>query len=265
MHGKTYLGEKLKGKAEWALGNDSDFYRIPKFPNKDSSFNDDILGVTGNKHPDHIAGIILESYRGWDAKFMPRKYVKEVMAFAKKHNIPVCFDEIQGGFWRTGKLFSYEHYDIEPDLICVGKGLGGGIPISAVLGKAYLLDSADDLTSTFAGNTLCCASDLGNLSNLEKIDKEYLRVKELLMFFRLRKLKKKYLIISKVRSKGLLGAIIFDKVSTATKLCKLAEERGLLLVYTGKRSVKLGPPLTISTEVLLQACDIIEECIKELK
>ena len=189
----------------------------------------------------------------------------DIEEFANNYDIPIVFDEIQGGFWRTGRLFSYQHYDIQPDLVVVGKGLGGGIPISAVLGRAYLLDNAEDLTSTFAGNTLCCASALGNLENLHKIDKIDLLNRSRVLAVGLKKLAYNYPLIKKVRSKGFLSAIIFKEERTATELCRLTEKRGLLLVYTGKSSVKLGPPLTTPTSVIVQALNIIEECLNELQ
>ncbi len=268
MHGKTFIGEKLKGTAKWVKGKIGDdyneFFNITKFPDKDSNFMDDISELLNTTHTNHIAGIILESYRGWDARFMPTRYVKDVEKFSNNYDIPIVFDEIQGGFWRTGRLFSYQHYDIQPDLIVVGKGLGGGIPISAVLGKAYLLDSAEDLTSTFAGNTLCCASALGNLEELDKIDKIDLLNRSTILAVGLKKIAYNYPLIKKVRCKGFLGAIIFKDVGGATELCRLAEKRGLLLVYTGKSSVKLGPPLTTPTSVLVQALNIIEECLSKI-
>lgn len=281
MHGKSFLAEKLKGNQGWAKSHDIDFWTLP-FPSKKSVFMNDIKDMLIPNEPEDIAGFIFEPYQGWSGKFMPKQYVQDIFKFTKKYNIPVCFDEIQGGFWRTGKLFSYEHYNVEPDLVCLGKGLGGGVPISAVLGKAELLDGADDLTSTFSGNPLCCAAALGNLENLDKINKLDLEYASTGLKDWLKYLKRKYPVIKYARSKGLLGAIIFKDTKTATKLCKLAEKKGLLLVYTTRNSVKIGPPLTICEgnkewwfrlgcqqrlipTDLYKGLEILENCVKELK
>jgi len=265
MHGKTFLGEKLRGVNEWALGHDPDFYKISHFPNDTSSFSNDMAVLTGKMHPSNIAGIILEPYRGWSARFMPKNYVKEVFKFAHKYNIPVCFDEIQGGFWRTGKLFAYEHYGVKPDLVCVGKGLGGGVPISAVLGKAELLDIADDLTSTFSGNPLSCAGALENLCNLEKIDKAELETRAGILKYTLRIFQQRHPIIRGTYSKGLLASVIFPSTYLATKCYKKAMKKGLLVVYTGKSSIKIGPPLNIPQGVLIDGLRVLELAIKETK
>ena len=264
MHGKTLLAEKLKGMNEWALSHDHDFYKIWQFPNKNSNFLSDMAVLIRKISPDNIAGFIFEPYRGWNAKFMPKKYVKEVFKFAKKYNIPVCFDEVQGGFWRTGNLFAYEYYKVKPDLVCVGKGLGGGIPISAVLGKAEILDIAGDLTSTFAGNPLSCAGALKNLYDLEKLNKQELKIKSRILETNLKYLLNKYNIITEAHSKGMLASIIFQNTHTATECYKKALKNGLLVVWTGKPSIKIGPPLTISQERLIQGLKILEKTLKEL-
>jgi len=264
MHGKSFLGEKLKGINEWALAHDPDFFRIWSFPSKESNFLEDIANLTGKMAPDNIAGIILESYRGWNAKFMPKKYVKDIFKFAKKFNIMVCFDEVQGGFWRTGKLFAYQHYEVEPDLVCVGKGLGGGVPISAVLGKAKILDLADDLTSTFSGNPISCAGALGNLIELEKLDHNVLKETSSILVQRLEEFKRKYSIVKEVHSKGLLASIIFPKTHIATEIYHKALKKGLLVVVTGRHSIKIGPPLIITKDEITKGLNILEEIIKEL-
>ena len=261
MHGKTYLGEKLKGTAEWVGGNDAEFYRISKFPDKDSNFLGDMAEFLDENKGDNIAGFLLESYRGWDGRFLPTDYVHQIFTFAKPRNIPICFDEIQGGFWRTGTMFSYEHYGVEPDLITVGKGLGGVIPISAVLGRADLIDCCDDLTATFSGNPLSCAAALGNLSNLQEISKEDLYARSNFLKQSLQGFVDKYKLVKGVHSKGLLGAIIFEEVSTADKCYQMALLEGLLLVQTGKKSIKIGPPLVIALKDLMKGLRILEKVL----
>jgi len=254
MHGKTRLTEALNGK--W-INNE---VKTISFPNKNSSFKEDFEYID----PSKIYGIILESYQGWSARFMSKDYIKDLIKYSKKHNILICFDEVQGGFWRTGKLFAYEHYEIKPDLVCLGKGLGGGVPISAVIGKAKLLDIADDLTATFSGNPLSCAGALSNLKILDELNKEHLIIKSTSLRSALLRFRVDYLAVKRISCKGLLGGIVFKDTKTATKVCKLAEKKGLLVVYTDRESVKLGPPLTIPLDKLQEGIKILESCIKEL-
>ena len=76
---------------------------------------------------------MLETFQGWAALFYPKEFIQEVNSYAKKYNMLIAFDEMQAGFGRTGKLFGYEHYNVEPDLICLGKGASSGLPLSIVL------------------------------------------------------------------------------------------------------------------------------------
>src|SRR4030042_2808904 len=91
-------------------------------------------------NPDEVAGVFLQTFRGRDAKFMPYDWVRTWYKWAQENNIPIGFDEMQSGFARTGKWFGYQHFDIQPAFITVGKALGGGVAISAVMGKKGLID-----------------------------------------------------------------------------------------------------------------------------
>jgi len=268
MHGKTMLAEQLKGRTEknkWAFGALSNIFQLC-FPSKNEKFTfGDMQGL--NDWKGLIGGIIIESYQGWSGRFYPKKYIQDLCKWAKENNILVCFDEIQAGFGRTGKLFAYEHYEIEPDLITIAKAFGNGMPISAVVGRKEILDVADDLSSTQSGNPICCASALATINYLSEnklIEKSanlgcYLSAK-------LNEFKTLFPeLITEVNSKGLLGAIIFKDKDIAKKVCYNAMKRGLLLVYTGRESIKIGPPLTITLGALLEGLKVIKTSIKEFK
>ncbi len=248
MHGKTWLTECLKGTYQ----NES-IITLP-FPEKDEQF------IPLKYHSD-ILGIIIESYQGWSARLYPTKYIQDLCEWAKKNKILVCFDEIQSGIGRTGKLFCYEHYKVKPDLVCISKGLGGGLPISAVLGRKELFQ-VDDLSSTQSGNPVCCASALATLEELEKI-LPVISFKNVILYGGLVHLKYKYTSIKEINSIGLVGAIIFNSAEQANKVIYRAFEKGLLLVKTGRESIKIGPPLTIPTEKILEGINIINNSIKE--
>ena len=138
MHGRTMGAEMLKGSAKtsgWIGYMDPNIHHLPfpypwNAPDGKAGLYDwaahfrrdmDALRNAG-VDPKNICGFMIESYQGWGAVFYPKAYIQELVRFAREHNILVTFDEIQGGFGRTGKMFVYEHYDVEPDLLCLGKG-----------------------------------------------------------------------------------------------------------------------------------------------
>ena len=217
-----------------------------------------------------LAGIIIESYQGWSARFYPQYFIDSLFKQAKELNVPICFDEIQGGFGRTGKMFAYEHYDVEPDLVCLGKGLTGSLPVSAVIGRAKYMDCLPEgeLSSTHSGNPVGCAAGLGNLEEFSKDNFKIVgesKQKGEVLHDRLNGLKDKYPdFIVEINGKGLLAGIITKTTDQADLVCELAKQRGLLLVHTGRESIKIGPPLTIPVDALVEGVDVIDECFGEL-
>ncbi len=209
--------------------------------------------------PDSIAAVIFESYQAWNALFYPKQYVQSAARWCKRNGALLIFDEVQAGFGRTGKLFGFEHYDVRPDLVVCGKALGGGLPISAVLGRAELLDSDPELTSTHSGNPVCCAAALAMLDVLEK-EKLVQRAARLgpLIEARLREMR------FPVHGKGMVWSANLSDIKKADSICELAAKRGLLLLRTRRGTVKIGPPLTIPEKQLWEGLDILGEVIKEL-
>jgi 4-aminobutyrate aminotransferase-like enzyme len=288
MHGRTMAAEMLKGDSEsssWIGYRDPNFYQLP-FPypwtaeheseDWERRFEEDIEALK-KKGLDcsNIAGFIIESYLGWGAIFYPEKYIQALVAFAKKYDAIVTFDEIQGGFGRTGKLFTYQHYGVEPDLLCLGKALSGSLPLSAVIGSRRIMDlpAVGSMSSTHSANPLCCAAGLANLEAIEEDNLvEESRRKGKILHDRLNRLKARFPDrIAYIFGKGLLaGVILKDPVTGkpdgifASRICEKAMQKGLLLVHTGRESVKIGPPLVISDEALNEGLDVIEECFTEL-
>lgn len=290
MHGRTMGAEMLKGdlrQSAWIGYRDPNMHHLP-FPYpwtaKDSfdkkydwakCFREDMnaLKVKGLNF-DNIAGFMIESYLGWGAIFYPIEYIKALADFAKEHGCLITFDEIQGGFGRSGKLFIYQHYDVEPDLLCLGKALSGSLPLSAVIGSQKIMDLPEfgSMSSTHSANPLCCAAGLANLEAIEsgKLIAESAR-KGSILHQRLSELKKKYADrISWIFGKGLLAGVLFKDPETgnpdgffASRVCEKAMQRGLLLVHTGRESIKIGPPLTIPDEALEEGLDVFDEAIAE--
>jgi len=287
MHGRTMGAEMLKGdphKSAWIGYMDPNMYHLP-FPypwiaegshNWRKGFEKDMedLKAKGLKF-DNIAGFIIESYLGWGAIFYPPEYIKALVDFARQYHCLVAFDEIQGGFGRTGKLFVYEHYGVEPDLLCLGKALSGSLPLSAVIGSKKVMDLPEfgSMSSTHSANPLCCAAGLANLEAMESCNliEESAR-KGKILHDRLNAIKEKHLDkIAYVFGKGLLAGIIFKHPKTGdpdelfpSRVCELSMQKGLLLVHTGRESIKIGPPLTIPDDALREGLDVFEESIAEV-
>ena len=290
MHGRTMGAEMLKGdphQSAWIGYRDPNMHHLP-FPYpwaaKDSfdkkydwarQFEEDIQALEARGLCfDNIAGFIVESYLGWGAIFYPIEYIKALADFAKEHDCLITFDEIQGGFGRSGKLFTYQHYDVEPDLLCLGKALSSSLPLSAVVGSQRIMDLPEfgSMSSTHSANPLCCAAGLANLKAIESgnLVAESARKGEII-HHRLNILKEKHSDrISYISGKGLLAGIIFKHPKTGkpdgyfpSRVCEKAMQKGLLLVHTGRESIKIGPPLTIPDEALEEGLDVIDEAIAE--
>ncbi len=205
-------------------------------------------------------GLIVESYYGYNAEFHDKGWIQELCAEAQDNNIPVCFDEVQAGFGRTGKMFGFEHYDVKPDLIVVGKALSGCLPISAVIGRADLLDAPDDLSSTHTGNPICCAAALANLEILESehlVDRAFEFGQKLATG--LPELFPDYTI----RGNGMVWAIDLQNVELANLVVDIAADKGVLMVKTHKGTLKIGAPLIIPWEVLCLGLVRVRNAIQE--
>ncbi|MCX6722175.1 MAG: aspartate aminotransferase family protein, partial [Candidatus Staskawiczbacteria bacterium] len=260
MHGRTMGAEMLKGDPKgsaWIGYKDPNVHHlIFPYPWNPREFKKDMEELQKREgfDADDICGFIIEPYQGWSGNLFPKEYIKELFDFARKHNSLVTFDEVQGGFGRTGKLFVYQHYGVEPDLICLGKALSGSLPLSAVVGRKEIMDLPEtgSMSSTHSANPLCCAAALANIEFIKKknLVKESERKGKILHSY-LNKLQKKFPnYISYIFGKGLLAAIITtnpgDKKpdgSVSSRVCEKAMQKGLLLVHTGRESIKIGPPL----------------------
>ena len=277
MHGKTLgalmVGGKTKEK-HWITNHDPHMHHLP-FP-KDSS-GDEVFhnhmkqleqsGVDLST----IAAFMVESYQGWGALFYPKNYIKALRKWADDNHAIVIFDEIQAGFGRTGKLFAYEHYEVEADLVCCGKGISSGLPLSAVLGRSELIDVDLSLNSTHGGNPVCCAA---TLASLELLESENLIVeserKGVILKQELTRIKNHFPSRIEIFGKGLVFAIHVRKSSTneldvelVDKIIEKAMQQGVLLIRTGTGTIKIGPPLSIADDALIEGVSVIEEIISD--
>jgi len=162
---------------------------------------------------------------------------------------------------------------VKPDLLCCGKGMGGGIPVSGVIGKSKIMDLPEigDMSSTHSANPLSCGAGLAVIDEIKSknLISESKRKGKILLS-ELEKIKSKFPnIIKYVFGKGLIAAILFKNIKkpkqTNLMVSKIVEhcmQSGLLVVHTGRESIKIGPPLTISDAALLEGIQVLKDSIK---
>ena len=286
-HGRTLGAQMMSSnisQRSWIGYQDCDIHHIP-FPypwelngrSGEEFLNDGLqeLAYKGVNLAVDICGVMLETFQGWGAIFYPNDFIQAFEKFCRQHNILLVFDEMQAGFGRTGRKFGFEHYGVAPDLIACGKGMGGGVPLSAVIGRAEIMDlpAVGNMSSTHSANPLVCAAGLAVIDELEERDLvgEAARKGEIL-FKGLFLLKERFPEhISSVLGKGLIAAVLFRSPATGaadavftSQVAERCMQKGLLVVHTGRESIKIGPPLTISDHALLEGIDVLGEAIAEL-
>ena len=186
----------------------------------------------------------------------------------------MIFDEVQAGFGRTGKKFGFEHYGVVPDLICMGKGISSGLPLSGVMGRVEIMDlyPPGSMTSTHTGNPIGCASVIANLEIIEQENLvENAQKVGAIMHEALQKLVTKYEIAGACHGKGLVAGLQIVEPGTKTpdkhlafKICTKIIEKGVMLFSpVGKATLKISPPLCITGDAILEALQVIDEAIEE--
>ena len=218
----------------------------------------------------NTAAFMVEPIQGEAGVIIPDdNYLKGVRELCSQYNVLFIADEVQTGMGRTGRRICCEHSDVKPDLLVLGKALGGGVlPVSAVLGnnEVMLTLKPGQHGSTFGGNPLACAVAMASLSVLEneRLSENAEKMGEL---FRSRIQSIESGLVLAQRGKGLLNAIDikpFGNGKTAWDVCIELMKRGLLAKQTHTHTIRFAPPLTINSEELNKACDIIEETLKSL-
>jgi 4-aminobutyrate aminotransferase-like enzyme len=286
-HGRTLGAQMMSNnlaQRDWIGYQDADIHHIP-FPypwvlngSSPEAFLEtglSRLAASGIDLSKDICGFMLETFQGWGAVFYPPEFVKAIEAICRKNNILLAFDEMQAGFGRTGSAFGFQHYGVTPDLIACGKGMGGGVSLSGVLGRAEIMDLPDigNMSSTHSANPLVCAAGMAVIEEIESrnlID-EAARKGEIL-FNALHELQVLYpKRIERLLGKGLIAAVLFRHPETGnadplftSRVAELCMQKGLLVVHTGRESIKIGPPLTILDKALLEGVSVLGEAISEI-
>jgi acetylornithine/N-succinyldiaminopimelate aminotransferase len=178
------------------------------------------------------------------------EYMKGVREICDEKGILLIFDEVQCGLGRTGKLFGYEHFGVEPDIFTLAKALGGGFPIGALVAKEHVAKAFEpgDHGSTFGGNPLACAAGLAVIETMinEKLVENSSSCGEYFIE-KLKELKSKFSIINEVRGKGLMIGVELETEKAGDVKAKLLE-KGFLVGTVGAKIVRMLPPLIITRQ-----------------
>jgi len=221
-------------------------------------------------NPKEYAAIIIEPYQGWSAEFASTSYMKKVRSWCDEYGVILIIDEIQSGFGRTGKLFAFNHFDITPDIIVCAKGISSSLPLSCVITNNKLANSDMSYNSTHGGNPIAVAASNASVSYLleNNLIKESERKGEVLKL-ELNKWKLEMPnYIKKVNCMGLLAGVFVESpdgnnIDFVDKIIEVAMRKGLLSIRTQSGTIKIGPPLTISDEALIEGVNVLKESLIE--
>ncbi|TDP60976.1 aspartate aminotransferase family protein [Flavobacterium dankookense] len=238
----------------------------PLIPDVDFiTFNneDDIQKITTK-----TAGIILESIQGGAGFIEPKNdFLAKVKKRCEEVGALMIIDEIQPGFGRTGKLFGYENYNVVPDVVIIGKGMAGGMPVGGFIANSNYMDllSHDPKLghiTTFGGHPVIAAASLATLKEI--LDKDYAA-----QSLKKEKLFRELLVhplIKEIRGKGLMLAAMTSDAEITNKLIFKCQDKGLILFWLlfETKAIRISPPLTISEDEIREGCGIIIEAMNEV-
>ena len=262
---KSYHGSTQGALSLLGLENQKEGYR-PLIPgSRFIRFNNlkDLNQITTK-----TAAVILETIQGGAGFVLPKNdYLKKVKKRCEEVGSLLILDEIQPGFGRTGSFFGFEHYSVEPDIVVMGKGMGGGLPVgafsaSSLLMKVLMNNPKLGHISTFGGNPVIAAACLATLRELR--DSNIIRqIKKKEALFRD---ELKHEKIKEIRGKGLMLAIILKDSDTANKVVLRCMDKGLLLFWLlwEKKAVRISPPLIIKEKEIRKGCAIIRDVLDNI-
>jgi 4-aminobutyrate aminotransferase len=224
--------------------------------------------------PEEVAAIFVEPIQGEGGYVVaPTIFMRELREICDRHGILLVVDEVQSGAGRTGKWWAVEHTGVQPDIVCMAKGIASGMPLGVCMTRAEIMDwKPGSHASTFGGNPVCMAAAMATLDVLEREGLENAAKVGGGLLDRMRDWPSKYRIVGEVRGRGLMIGIeiVADQQTRAVapalrdRIVDLAFERGLLILGCGETSIRLSPPLIVSQEQAEVALDIFEECIAEV-
>ncbi len=283
IEGSLKLARRVTGRSQWIScynayhGNTMGSMSVMGFEERKQAFRPlipDVDFITFNNEADlekittKTAGVLLETIQGGAGFIEPQNdYLKKVRARCTEVGALLILDEIQPGFGRTGKLFGFQNYDIVPDIVAMGKGMGGGMPVGAFTASSAMMDLLTENPklghiTTFGGHPVIAAACLATLKELtetnlmeETLEKEKL-FRSLLV----------HPLIQEVRGKGLMLAAMTADAEITNEVILKCQDKGLILfwlLFEGC-AIRITPPLTISNEEIREGCAIILEVMDEV-
>ena len=285
FHGRT-MGSQLAGGSQglksWLGGDHPDFVQVPYpdgFRCPDTSF-DVFVKTLAEKgiDPKRVCGVMSETYQGCNAKLMPAEYARQLRKWCDENAAVLVFDEVQAGFGRTGTLFGFENCGVVPDLACFGKGISGGMPLSAVAGTEELMSmyGPGEMTSTHSANPICSAAALANIEAIleEDLVGNAKHLEPMLLEAGKQMMADAKGRIGRADGAGLVIALQFVEPGTtnpdpelAFEVVSRAVERGVMLfapVGVGGGAIKINPPLVVTEEILREGLDVIGGIVRSL-
>jgi 4-aminobutyrate aminotransferase len=287
FHGRTYLAMGLTGKEKpykEGFGPFPKFITHVDYPYHYRDISDEkVLKQIENTllkklDPNNVAAIVIEIQLG-EGGYIPatEKFLKQLRKVAEQHNILLIFDEVQTGFGRTGEMFGADKINVEPDMVTLAKGIGGGFPLAAVVGKAEIMDSVHDagIGSTFGASPISCAAALGVLdvfdkdSLLEKVNKQ-----TKIMDKSLGNIKDNFDFVGDVRGYGIMKGVEIveskdNKIPSkdlAMRIINNSKKNGLLLVNCGKEGnvIRFMGPLTTPLTQIREAMEMFNQALEKV-
>jgi 4-aminobutyrate aminotransferase len=222
--------------------------------------------------PDEVAAIFIEPVQGEGGYHVARpQFMRDLRALCDRHGILLVVDEVQSGMGRTGKMFAVEHAGVEPDIICLAKGIASGLPLGAIIAKAEVMDwPAGSHASTFGGNPVACRAAL---TTIDLLQREYMANAEARghqLRDGLRDLTDKHDCLVRVRGLGLMTAVDvineqgdFDPKGREAVI-QAAFQRGLLLLGCGESGVRFCPPLCVTEEQVNTCLRMLDEVLADV-
>lgn len=225
--------------------------------------------------PADVAAIFIEPIQGEGGYVAaPHAFLQKLQKICRQHGILLVADEVQCGMGRTGKWWASDHANIDPDIICVAKGIASGMPLGAMIARSSVMNWEPGAhASTFGGNPVCVAASLATIDLLEKKYMENARKMGEFILAKIADWPEKYRIVGDVRGKGLMIGveIVQDKKTKErapalrNKIVDRAFLKGLLILGAGENTIRLAPPLVIDEEQAEYAVRALGECIAEVE
>jgi 4-aminobutyrate aminotransferase len=223
--------------------------------------------------PEEVAAIVVEPVQGEGGYLVPpKKFLTELRRIADRYGILLIFDEVQCGMGRTGKMFASEHFDVIPDIVALAKGIASGLPLSATIARADIMDwKPGSHASTFGGNPVAVEASLATIELLEQGLIDNAATVGAHMKARLSEFPKRFPHVGDVRGLGLMIGIEMVK-DQATKerapelrdrIVQMCFARGLLVLGAGPNTIRISPPLVLTIEQADYAVDILAACLRD--